>query len=50
MVDEAANAIERFILIPETDYSEASDERLVETVSVAENPVDEHASVPENDN
>uniref|UniRef100_A0A915Q708 Uncharacterized protein n=1 Tax=Setaria digitata TaxID=48799 RepID=A0A915Q708_9BILA len=40
MVDEAANAIERFILIPEDDYNDMSEERTVQSFTV-QNSVEE---------
>lgn len=49
MVDEAANAIERFILIPDNDYTETDDENMTETVFV-ENPTEEHMIITEEDN
>uniref|UniRef100_A0A8R1TS56 Uncharacterized protein n=1 Tax=Onchocerca volvulus TaxID=6282 RepID=A0A8R1TS56_ONCVO len=49
MALEAANAIERFILIPDDDYTEINEEHPAETVLV-QNPVEEHVIISEIDN
>ncbi|EFO17007.2 hypothetical protein LOAG_11496 [Loa loa] len=49
MVDEAANAIERFILIPDNDYTEMNDEHMEETVAIKDS-TEEQMIITEEDN
>ncbi|KAM3721742.1 Neurogenic locus notch [Dirofilaria immitis] len=49
MTKEAANAIERFILISEDDYTETNKKHVAESVFL-ENPVDGHMIISEADN